>query len=113
MGPEVGGEGVPLDDEEDVSSEEEIVSPRRTRRECAGGPCHMAAPGYKTKEALRAANGKCNVLLTCPTLQQLFVLLEVSLLEVLLYLFLTLFRCPSGHTGQHQAKNGKWNKEEL
>ena len=91
MGPEVGGEGVPLDDEEDVSSEEELVSPRRTRRECAGGPCHMAAAGYKTKEALRAANGKCTVLLTCPTFQQFFVLLKISFLEVLLYLFLTLF----------------------
>ena len=91
MGPEVGGEGVPLDDEEDVESEEELVSPRRTRRECAGGPCHMAAATYKSKEALRAANGKCNILLTCPTFQQFFVLLKISFLEVPLYLFLTLF----------------------
>ena len=89
MGPEVGGEGVPLDEEEDDVSEEELVSPRRTQRECAGGPCHMAA-SYKTKEALRAANGKCIILLTCPTFQQFFVLLKISFLEVPLYFFLTL-----------------------
>ena len=68
MGPEVVGKGVPLDEEEDLESEEERVSPRHTRRECVGGPCHMAAY-YKTKEALRAANGKCNGLLTCLTFQ--------------------------------------------
>ena len=90
MGPEVGGEGVPLDEEEDDESEEELVSPRQTRRACAGGPCHMAAGSYKSKEALPAANGKCNILLTCLTFQQLLVLLEIPFLEVLLYFFLTL-----------------------
>ena len=90
VGPEVGGEGVPLDEEEDEESEEELVSPRRTRRECAGGPCHMAAANYKTREALRAANGKCFILLTCPTFQQFFVLLKVPFLEILLYLSFTL-----------------------
>ena len=51
MGPEAGGEGVPLDEEEDESSsDEERVSPRRTRRECVGGPCNMAA-AYKSKAA--------------------------------------------------------------
>ena len=69
MGPEAGGEGVPLDEEEDESSsDEERVSPRRMRRECAGGPCNMAA-AYKSEAALRAANGKCTILLTGPTFQ--------------------------------------------
>ena len=68
MGPEAGGAG-PLDEEEDeTSSEEERVSPRRMRRDCAGGPCSMGA-AYKSKAALRAANGKCTILLTGPTFQ--------------------------------------------
>ena len=86
VGPEAGGAG-PRDEVDDgSSSEEERVSPRRTRRDCAGGPCSMAAT-YKTKAALRAANGKYIILLTRPTFQQSLVLLEVPLFEVLLYLF--------------------------
>ena len=90
MGPEAGGEG-PLDEEEDeeTSSDEERVSPRRMRRDCAGGPCSMAA-AYKSKADLRAANGTCTNLLTGPTFQQFLVLLEISFLEVPLYLFLAL-----------------------
>ena len=89
MGPEAGGAG-PRDELDDgTSSEEERVSPRRTRRDCAGGPCSMAAT-YKTKAALRAANGKYIILLTSPTFQQSLVLLEIPFFEVPLYLFLAL-----------------------
>ena len=89
VGPEAGGAG-PRDELDDgTSSEEERVSPRRTRRDCAGGPCSMAAT-YKTKAALRAANGKYIILLTSPTFQQSLVLLEISFFEVPLYLFLAL-----------------------
>ena len=86
VGPEAGGAG-PRDEVDDgTSSEEERVSPRRMRRDCAGGPCSMAAT-YKTKAALRAANGKYIILLTRPTFQQSLVLLEIPFFEVLLYLF--------------------------
>ena len=86
MGPEAGGAG-PRDELDDgTSSEEERVSPRRMRRDCAGGPCSMAAT-YKTKAALRAANGKYIILLTRPTFQQPLVLLKIPFFEVLLYLF--------------------------
>ena len=86
VGPEAGGAG-PRDEVDDgTSSDEERVSPRRMRRDCAGGPCSMAA-AYKSKAALRAANGKYIILLTSPTFQQSLVLLEISLFEVLLYLF--------------------------
>ena len=89
VGPEAGGAG-PRDELDDgTSSEEERVSPRRMRRDCAGGPCSMAAT-YKTKAALRAANGKYIILLTSPTFQQSLVLLEISFFEVPLYLFLAL-----------------------
>ena len=89
VGPEAGGAG-PRDEVDDgTSSEEERMSPRRTRRDCAGGPCSMAAT-YKSKAALRAANGKCKILLTSPTFQQSLDLLEISLFEVPLYLFLAL-----------------------
>ena len=86
VGPEAGGAGPRDELDGGTSSEEERVSPRRTRRDCTGGPCSMAAT-YKSKAALRAANGKYIILLTSPTFQQSLVLLEVSFFEVLLYLF--------------------------
>ena len=89
MGPEAGGEGLLDEEEDDSSSDEERVSPRRMRRVCAGGPCNMAA-AYKSKVALQAVNGKCTILLTGPTFQQFLILLEVSFLEVPLYLFLAM-----------------------
>ena len=72
MDPGLGGERVPLDSS-DESSEEELVSPRRDRG--ALGGASSAAAAYKTRAALRAANG--GYLFTCLALQQLLVFIIV------------------------------------